>query len=105
MIYISWKGLKFGFLSTINTVDFIAGKTIKENGLSSCNQRPFIEDRLLNRNEVENLFGLPKRFLEVSATRGDGPPMVRLGRLVRYRVADIREWIDEARVVSNTSGR
>lgn len=57
-------------------------------------------DRLLSRAEVEVNFGLSRRFLEVSAVRGDGPPMVKIGRSVRYRVADLREWIESRRVTS-----
>ncbi len=59
-------------------------------------------DRLLNRREVEAEFGISARFLEISAVRGDGPPMVKIGRAVRYRIADLRQWI-EARRVSSTS--
>ncbi|OIQ67136.1 hypothetical protein GALL_512890 [mine drainage metagenome] len=59
-------------------------------------------DRLLSRAEVEVNFGLSRRFLEVSAVRGDGPPMIRVGRSVKYRVADLWEWIDARRVVSTS---
>ena len=62
-------------------------------------------ERLLTRDEVEALFGISRRYLEVSAVRGDGPPMIRVGsRMVRYRVGDLREWLD-ARRVSSTSDR
>ena len=50
--------------------------------------------RLLNRSEVADKFGIPKRYLELSALRGTGPRMVRFGRLVRYRVRDIEDWIE-----------
>ena len=56
--------------------------------------KPEYSDRLLNRMEVEERFGIPKRFLELAAMRGDGPRMVRVGRLVRYRVTDLRKWIE-----------
>lgn len=59
-------------------------------------------DRLLSRAEVEVNFGLSRRFLEVAAVRGDGPPMVKIGRSVRYRSEDLRAWI-EARRVTSTS--
>lgn len=52
------------------------------------------EDRLLSRAEVEERFGISKRFLELAAVRGEGPAIVRLGRLVRYRVSDLKAWID-----------
>ncbi|WP_137702386.1 helix-turn-helix transcriptional regulator [Marimonas lutisalis] len=53
------------------------------------------DNRLLNRSEVEELFGIPTRFLELAVARDDGPPVVRLGRLVRYRICDVRRWIEE----------
>ncbi len=60
-------------------------------------------ERLLTRDEVEALFGISRRYLEVSAVRGDGPPMIRVGsRMVRYRVRDFREWIDGNRVASTS---
>lgn len=52
------------------------------------------EDRLLSRDEVEERFGIPKRFLELAVARQEGPRFVRIGRLVRYRVEDIRGWIE-----------
>ena len=50
--------------------------------------------RLLDRREVEKNYGIGKRFLEVAAVKGEGPPMVKIGRLVRYRARDIEAWID-----------
>lgn len=65
-------------------------------------QEPLSDDRLLTRSEVHTQFGLTQRFLEVAAAKGNGPPYIKLGRAVRYRVGDLREWI-EARKVSSTS--
>ena len=50
--------------------------------------------RLLSRKEVEARFGISRRFLEISASRGNGPRFIRVGRLVRYRAADIAAWIE-----------
>ena len=52
------------------------------------------DERLLNRDEVQTRFGIPKRFLEISAMKGNGPRIVRVGRLARYRVKDIEAWIE-----------
>ncbi len=52
-------------------------------------------NRLLNREEVEEQFGIPKRYLETAVCRGDGPRRVQIGRLVRYRQRDIVAWIEE----------
>jgi predicted DNA-binding transcriptional regulator AlpA len=56
-------------------------------------------DKLLTRDEVEAEFGLTRRFLELSAWRGDGPPLIRIGqRAVRYRRGDLAKWIEMRRV-------
>ena len=65
-------------------------------------QQTLTDERLMTRAEVQTHFGLTQRFLEVSAVRGNGPPMVKIGRSVRYRVADLRDWI-AARRVNSTS--
>lgn len=62
------------------------------------------DDRLLSRSEVHTQFGLTQRFLEVSAVRGDGPPMIKIGRSVRYRVGDLRKWIESCRVPGTCDG-
>ena len=54
-------------------------------------------DRLMTRKEVEEIFGISKRFLEISAAQRIGPAIVRVGRSVRYSPADIRNWIDQQR--------
>lgn len=50
--------------------------------------------RLLSRKEVEELYGITKRYLELAAARGDGPRRVYVGRLVKYRQTDIDAWIE-----------
>ena len=62
-------------------------------------------ERLLDRTEVEQRFGVPKRFLETAVARGDGPPFVRIGRLVRYRAVDIQDWISSERHMPDRSTR
>ncbi len=60
-------------------------------------------ERLLTRDEVASIFGISRRYLEVSAVRGDGPPMIRVGsRMIRYRVRDLSSWIDASRVASTS---
>lgn len=52
-------------------------------------------DRLLSRDEVEQRFGVSKRFLELAVARRNGPKFVRVGSLIRYTVKDVRGWIAE----------
>jgi predicted DNA-binding transcriptional regulator AlpA len=54
-------------------------------------------DKLMTRQEVEERFGISKRFLEISATQKVGPALIRIGRSVRYSPADIRDWIGQQR--------
>lgn len=57
--------------------------------------------RLLTRNEVEERYGISKRFLELAVSRGGGPPTIRIGpRTVRYLSGDIEAWIDALRTRS-----
>lgn len=63
------------------------------------------DERLLSREEVEERFGISKRYLEIAVCRHDGPPYIKIGRLVRYRVADIRAWISANRVENRGPGR
>ncbi len=48
--------------------------------------------------------GLAVKTLENMRTRGDGPRFLKLGRAVRYRLADLDAWMAE-RVMSSTSER
>jgi hypothetical protein len=53
--------------------------------------------RLLSRDEVDSIFGIPKRFLELAACKGNGPAFIKVGRLTRYRVQDVLDWIADHR--------
>ncbi|MEO0829664.1 MAG: helix-turn-helix domain-containing protein, partial [Pseudomonadota bacterium] len=51
-------------------------------------------NRLLTRSEIEAEYGLTRRYLELAAWRGDGPPFIRISRRqVRYRVSDLEAWL------------
>lgn len=53
--------------------------------------------KLLCRDEVEALFGISKRFLELAVRKNNGPVFVKVGRLTRYRVQDLETWITKNR--------
>ena len=58
--------------------------------------------RLLSRDEVDAIYGIAKRFLEIAACKGGGPAFVKVGRLTRYRVQDIEDWIARNRFSSTS---
>ena len=59
---------------------------------------------LLSAREAAALLHLSERTLERFRVSGTGPKFVRLGRSIRYRLADIEAYI-ASRVVGSTSER
>ncbi len=58
---------------------------------------------LLSRDDIEREYKLSRRWLELVALSGDGPPMVRLSRrMVRYQRGVFEDWL-AARTVHSTS--
>ena len=58
--------------------------------------------RLLDQAQAAELLQVSPRTLEGWRCRGGGPRFVRVGRRVRYRLQDLRAWLDE-RTVGPTS--
>lgn len=69
---------------------------------TQSNAKVLDTQRLLSRDGVESTFGISKRFLELAACNGGGPAFIKVGRLTRYRVQDLLDWI-EANRFHNTS--
>jgi predicted DNA-binding transcriptional regulator AlpA len=62
-------------------------------------QSKYKAKRLLSRNEIEAEYGLTRRWLELAAWRGDGPPMRKISRrMVRYDRAELDAWLEAQRV-------
>lgn len=62
------------------------------------------DEKLLTRTEVEEKFGLSRRFLEVAAVKGGGPRFAKIGASVRYQVGDVRAWIEDQKRGSTSEG-
>lgn len=61
------------------------------------------QSQLVPEMEAADLLGLSIRTLQNWRVRGGGPRFVRISaRCIRYRIADIEEWIS-ARTCANTS--
>ena len=48
---------------------------------------------LLNPKQVSERIQRPERTLERWRSTGEGPPFIRLGRMVAYREADVERWL------------
>jgi excisionase family DNA binding protein len=51
------------------------------------------DESLLNESEAAKLLAVSVRTLQAWRTRESGPPFVRLGRAIRYRLKDLIEWV------------
>ncbi len=61
-----------------------------------------VED-LLTPNELAQWLSVPKATLYAWRYRGEGPPSMRIGRHLRYRRADVDEWLTSRVQVSHAS--
>ena len=60
---------------------------------------------LLTRDQVADEYRISRRWLELAALSGNGPPMTRISpRMVRYQRGTLEEWL-AARTVSSTSDK
>lgn len=55
-----------------------------------------MSDRLLDASAVAERLGVPKTWVLESARSG-AMPCVRLGRYVRFDLADVEKWLDECK--------
>lgn len=61
-------------------------------------------DELLDQKSAAKLLRLSVRTLERHRLDGTGPRFCRLGRLIRYRQSDLREWIESSLHTSTSDG-
>jgi predicted DNA-binding transcriptional regulator AlpA len=62
-------------------------------------------DPLLTDFDLEKLTGRARSSWQKARLTGDGPPFIRLGRLVRYRQSDFNAWLTaHARLRSTSEG-
>ncbi|MFN7916898.1 MAG: helix-turn-helix domain-containing protein [Vicinamibacterales bacterium] len=52
----------------------------------------------LFENDAANYVGFSTAYLRLCRSKGRGPAFIRVGRSIRYRVADLDAWLDAHRV-------
>jgi predicted DNA-binding transcriptional regulator AlpA len=62
------------------------------NGTSKDIHEP---ERLLSDHDLERLTGRARSSWQKARIVGNGPPFIRLGRLVRYRRCDFEAWLNQ----------
>ena len=65
--------------------------------------------QILNETEVSEMLRCTKAALRRWRREGRGPRFIRVGRLIRYRLADVEEFLESnassSRAASNASGQ
>jgi hypothetical protein len=61
------------------------------------------DDKLLTTDELATLRSVPSSRIEKERLKGDGPPFIKDGHLVRYRLGDYRAWVAGMRRFTSTS--
>ncbi len=51
------------------------------------------DDKLLSTQEVADYLGVTIHTLCVYRITGNGPKYLKIGRTIRYRVSDVRNWV------------
>ena len=57
---------------------------------------------LLNTSDVARITGRSISTLEKDRLFGTGPAFIKVGRLVKYRPHDVREWLQSFQTVRST---
>jgi predicted DNA-binding transcriptional regulator AlpA len=56
---------------------------------------PVTLENLLSENEISQIFGRSIPTLQKDRLRGNGPPFIEIGRLVRYSPSAVQAWLDD----------
>ncbi|MBI2834772.1 MAG: helix-turn-helix domain-containing protein [Acidobacteria bacterium] len=59
---------------------------------------------ILREVDAARFIGMSRAYLRMSRWRGSGPPYLRIGRSIRYRVAALDKWLDTHRVEPSRGG-
>jgi predicted DNA-binding transcriptional regulator AlpA len=60
--------------------------------------------RLLSGKDVYKRYGLTVAWQRKRRHLGDGPPYLKIGKMVHYRVEDIERWLSERLVAGDERG-
>lgn len=70
--------------------------------MSASRKRLNLEPEYVSTPDAAQLLGMSIAWLERARWQGDGPKFVRIGRGVRYRLADLRQFMNDRLRVSTT---
>lgn len=50
---------------------------------------------IMTTEEAAEYLRMSRQWLEIARYKGDGPPFIKLPRMVRYRKRDLDKWIEK----------
>lgn len=56
-------------------------------------------ERMYSTEEIAEMVGLKPSYLAKRRQHHDGPEYTRIGKLVRYRVPDVKKWLASQQLV------
>jgi predicted DNA-binding transcriptional regulator AlpA len=68
---------------------------------SGAEQQPMPQSKLLSERDVAELLSISIKTLQAQRYKGVGIPFYRIGRVVRYREAEVLAFIEAGRVNTN----
>lgn len=61
-------------------------------------QNTSVQKEYLNTAEVEEIFGISKFVLESDRVKKQGIPYIKKGRLVLYKIDDVRKYLEQNKI-------
>ena len=55
----------------------------------------YLSAQLLSRTEVARILGVAEQTLKLWMAKGEGPPVIHVGRQVRYALSSLNAWLSE----------
>jgi predicted DNA-binding transcriptional regulator AlpA len=66
--------------------------------INQCTQAVEIAPQILNEKDAATYLGMSRIWLSQSRMKGKGPEFIKLGRTIRYSVADLDKYLESNRV-------
>lgn len=77
-----------------NTIEVIAEAVVERILRELPRARLLMTPEYLTAEQVAQMTGFSTKSLEAYRSKRQGPPFLKIGHSVRYRVDDVRAWMD-----------
>lgn len=85
--------------SSVDVIARAVGGSESRSAVHSLNTFPMTPE-YLTAAQVAQLSGFSVKVLEAYRSNRKGPPFLKIGKNVRYRIGDVRSWLEAGGTVS-----